>query len=171
MRIVEALKCEHLILVKTRWQRIPSWWRIRKSCWWNFWFFAWPEVSFAVSQRTRFTQNPSRSHAVTLERIRLYLEGTMEERLVLGPNKTLDIECVFDADFPGIWPQEDKQDLSCVKSRTSFVICMANCPVIWKIFHLSGIVNFKLTSQHHRRKQNTIPWLWQLKRYYLWKVW
>jgi hypothetical protein len=36
-----------------------------------------------------------------------------------------------DADFAGLWPHEDKQDPSCVKSRTGFVICISNCPVVW----------------------------------------
>ena len=37
----------------------------------------------------------------------------------------------MDADFAGPWPYEDKQDPSCVKSHTSFAICIANCPIIW----------------------------------------
>ena len=37
----------------------------------------------------------------------------------------------MDADFAGLWPYEDKQDPSCMKSHTGFAICIANCPVIW----------------------------------------
>jgi hypothetical protein len=50
---------------------------------------------------------------------------------VLHPCDSLDIDCYVDADFAGLWHPEDKQDPSCVKSRTGFAICVANCPVIW----------------------------------------
>ena len=55
----------------------------------------------------------------------------MEDGLVLAPNSMLDIDCFVDADFAGLWPHEEKLDPSCVKSRTGFVICVANCPIIW----------------------------------------
>jgi hypothetical protein len=90
-----------------------------------------PEITFAVSQCARFTQNPRRSHEVALERIGQYLKCTMEDGLVLAPNSMLDIDCFVDADFAGLWPHEEKLDPSCVKSRTGFVICVANCPIIW----------------------------------------
>jgi hypothetical protein len=50
---------------------------------------------------------------------------------VLHPSDSLDIDCYVDADFAGLWPHKDKQDPSCVKSRTGYAICVANCPVIW----------------------------------------
>jgi len=56
----------------------------------------------------------------------------MDEGLILRPNSDdFGIECYVDADFAGLWPYEDKQDPSCVKSRTGFVICISGCPVIW----------------------------------------
>ena len=38
----------------------------------------------------------------------------------------------METDFAGLWPHEDKLDPTCVKSQTGFVICIANCPVIWQ---------------------------------------
>ena len=35
------------------------------------------------------------------------------------------------ADFAGLWGQEDPLDPICVRSRTGFVITMANCPLVW----------------------------------------
>ncbi len=55
----------------------------------------------------------------------------MDKGLVLTPTNELNIDCFVDADFAGLWPHEDRQDPSCVKSRTGFAICLANCPVIW----------------------------------------
>jgi len=90
-----------------------------------------PDVTYAVSQCARFTHRTRRSHEVALERIGQYLKKTADEGLILRPSKEFNIECFVDADFAGLWPYEDKQDPSCVKSRTGFVICVADCPVIW----------------------------------------
>lgn len=43
----------------------------------------------------------------------------------------MNIECYVDADFAGLWPHEDKLDPISVKSRTGFVVCLSECPVIW----------------------------------------
>jgi hypothetical protein len=89
------------------------------------------DITYAVSSAARFTHNPRRSHEQALKRIGRYLKGTIGEGLVLRPSEHLDIDCYVDADFAGLWPHEDKLDASCVKSRTRFAICVANCPVIW----------------------------------------
>jgi hypothetical protein len=42
-----------------------------------------------------------------------------------------------DADFAGLWPHEDIDDPTCVKSRSGYVTCISYCPVIWcsKLHH------------------------------------
>jgi hypothetical protein len=90
-----------------------------------------PDITFAVSQCARYVHGTRRSHEVALEHIGKYLKGTVDKGLVLKPTETLNIDCFVDADFAGLWPYEDRQDPSCVKSRTGFVICLADCPVIW----------------------------------------
>ncbi|KAG7362125.1 hypothetical protein IV203_025791 [Nitzschia inconspicua] len=90
-----------------------------------------PDITYAVSAAARFTHSPKRSHEEALKRIGRYLKGTLNEGLVLRPSETLNIDCYVDADFAGLWPHEDKSDPTCVKSRTGFAICVANCPVIW----------------------------------------
>jgi len=59
------------------------------------------------------------------------LKRIADEGLILCPSSEFNIECFVDVDFAGLWPYKDKQDPSCVKSRTGFVICAADCPVIW----------------------------------------
>jgi hypothetical protein len=59
------------------------------------------------------------------------LKGTVEKGLVFKPNGTLAIDWYVDADFAGLWPNEDKDDPTCVKSRSGYVICISDCPVIW----------------------------------------
>ena len=90
-----------------------------------------PDITFAVSQCSRFIHDTKRSHEIALERIGKYLKKTRGKGLILKPSQNLDIDCFVDADFCGLWPQEDKHDPVSVKSRTGFAICIANCPIIW----------------------------------------
>ena len=54
---------------------------------------------------------------MALEHIGQYLKHTQDEGLVLKSNHdNLNIDCFVDADFDGLWPYEDKQDPSCMKS-------------------------------------------------------
>ena len=41
------------------------------------------------------------------------------------------LECYGDADFAGLWKQEDDQDPVCVKSRTGYVMMLNSNPVYW----------------------------------------
>jgi Reverse transcriptase (RNA-dependent DNA polymerase) len=90
-----------------------------------------PDITYAVSQCARFVHFPRKSHEDAVIRICQYLKGTSEQGLILQPSTTLKIDCFVDADFAGLWPHEDRNDPTCVKSRTGFVIKLSNCPVIW----------------------------------------
>jgi hypothetical protein len=90
-----------------------------------------PDITFAVSQVARFVHNPKRSHELALERIGQYLKATRDKGLILKPSKHLSMDAYVDADFAGLWGYEDKQNPVSVKSRSGFVICVSNCPVIW----------------------------------------
>jgi hypothetical protein len=72
------------------------------------------------------------SHEDALKQIGCYLKGTLTKGLLLNPSKTFNIDCYPDADFAGLWTRDNKQDPHCVCSRTSYVICLSNCPVLWK---------------------------------------
>ena len=41
------------------------------------------------------------------------------------------LDCYVDADFAGLWGYEDDQDPICVKSRTGYVMTLADCPIHW----------------------------------------
>jgi hypothetical protein len=92
-----------------------------------------PDITFAVSQCARFTHSPRRSHEKALIRIGQYLKGTKNKGLIFKPaaSKEFLIDCYVDADFAGMWGYEDRQDPSCVKSRTGYVLCIMDCPVVW----------------------------------------
>ena len=99
-----------------------------------------PDITFAVAQCARYTHSPKLQHEQALERIGRYLKATSDKGLVLRPDlsRPLDIDCYVDADFTGLYGYEQPHDPSSVKSRSGFVLCVANCPVIWasKLQHL-----------------------------------
>jgi hypothetical protein len=90
-----------------------------------------PDIAMAVSQVARFSHSPKRSHEKALERIGCYLKGTMDKGLILKPNGILNVDAHVDTDFAGLALKEDRSDPTSVKSRTGFVISIANCPVVW----------------------------------------
>jgi hypothetical protein len=91
---------------------------------------AHPDISFATHQCARYNHSPKQSHKDALKRIGHYLKGILTKGLILNPSKTINIDCYPDADFAGLWTQDDKQDPHCVHSQTGYVICLANCPVL-----------------------------------------
>jgi hypothetical protein len=102
----------------------------------------------------RFTHNTRRSHEKALERIGLYLKLTQDKGLILRPtmceeSSELPIDCYVDADFAGMWGYEDHNDPSCVKSRTGYVISIANCPVIWKSKLQSCIASSAMEAEYN----------------------
>ena len=62
-----------------------------------------PDISFAVHQCERFTNNIKASHETDVMRICRYLQGTKDGGLVFNPCKTLVVDCYADADFAGLW--------------------------------------------------------------------
>jgi hypothetical protein len=90
-----------------------------------------PEIAFAVHQCARFTHSPKQSHAKAVKQIVRYLAGTKDQGMTLKPKRDLAVDCYVDADFAGLWKAEDDQDPLCVKSRTGYVLMLANCPLSW----------------------------------------
>ena len=90
-----------------------------------------PDLSFAVHQCARYTFAPTKRHEKALLRIGHYLKGTVDKGLILQPSDALHLDCYPDADFAGMWKHEDSNDPHCVRSRTGYVITLANCPIIW----------------------------------------
>ena len=100
---------------------------------WYYYGHSRPDIGFAVSQCARFSHSPRRSHELALEQIGLYIKGTIDKGLILKPDREhINLDVYVDSDFCGLYGKEDRRDSTCVKSRTGFVICLANCPVIWK---------------------------------------
>jgi hypothetical protein len=67
-----------------------------------------------------------------LKRIGRYLKTTQDKGLIIKPNQDLHLELYADADFAGLWGQEDPTDPVSVRSRTGCVITLGGAPILWK---------------------------------------
>ena len=90
-----------------------------------------PELQMAVHQSARFLVNPMRSHKLAIMQIGRYLCDNCERGLIFKVDKTKGLEVYVDADFAGGWSCADAENADNVISRTVFVICYANCPLVW----------------------------------------
>ena len=90
-----------------------------------------PDLTYSVSQVARFMFTPNHRHEVAIKMIGRYLIGTWDKGMILNPSATLNINAYPDADFAGLYGYENNNDPVCVRSRTGFVITVANCPVLW----------------------------------------
>ena len=100
---------------------------------WYLYGHSRPDLGFAVSQAARFAHSPKRSHELALIRIGQYLKGTIDQGLEFKPSSLTDfkMDVYVDSDFMGLYGREDRTDPVNVKSRTGYVICVNDCPVIW----------------------------------------
>jgi hypothetical protein len=92
-----------------------------------------PDIAYAINSAARYMFAPKHSHEVALKRLGRYLKATRDKGLILSPSsRTLKIDCFPDADFAGMYGHEKNNDPACVKSRTGYVITVADCPVLWQ---------------------------------------
>ena len=90
-----------------------------------------PDITYAVNCCARYMFLPRKRHEVAIKRIGRYLKATRDKGMILNPSSELRVDCYPDADFAGLYGYESPTDPSCVRSRTGFVITVANCPVLW----------------------------------------
>jgi len=90
-----------------------------------------PEISMAVHQTARFSNNPMLSHEKSIMRIGQYLLDTCKRGIIYKPDKSKGLECYVDAEFAGGWSQADANNADNVLSRTGYIIMYANCPILW----------------------------------------
>ena len=96
-----------------------------------------PDISFAVSQVSRFTHGAKKSHGIAVKTIVRYLKrtedkGTYFDQEMYHDAKCMKLECFVDADFAGLYKQDPDELSSSAKSRTGYVIRLAGAPLIWK---------------------------------------
>ena len=92
-----------------------------------------PDISYAVSQVCRFSSNPKQSHATAIKVILRYLSKTCDEGIIVKPTDSkFNLTMHVDADYCGLFGQEDPHNPDSVRSRTGYVICLSGWPIVWK---------------------------------------
>jgi hypothetical protein len=91
-----------------------------------------PDISYAVHQCARFSQDPKKSHAEAVKRIVRYLKATQDKGLIIDPKPDHSFHCYVDSDFCGLWHKKAARDNPMTsKSRTGYIITYAGCPIVW----------------------------------------
>jgi len=90
------------------------------------------DISFAVSQVCRFGARPTKKHATAVKTIVRYLKATADKGTIFKPSKWFELDMHVDADFCGLFNQEDDRDPNSSRSRTGYVIQLNGSPVLWK---------------------------------------
>jgi hypothetical protein len=90
------------------------------------------DCCFAVSQIARFTHAPKQSHASAVKTLVRYLKRTADKGLIVRPSGDLKLQMWADADFAGLHRRDPDNEPSSAKSRTGYIITLADCPLIWK---------------------------------------
>ena len=91
-----------------------------------------PDIAFAVSQVCRFSSRPTKKHATAVKTIVRYLKGTMNKGTTYFPSKWLELDLYVDADFCGLFNQEEDRNPDSARSRTGYIVFLNQCPVLWK---------------------------------------
>ena len=90
------------------------------------------DIAHAVSQIAWFGADPRKSHAKAVKQILWYLKGTADKGTIFKPGADFGLDLYVDADYCGLFKQEDDRDPMSAKSRTGYVIQLSGCPIIWK---------------------------------------
>jgi len=92
-----------------------------------------PDISFAINQCARFSNNPKEPHAMALKRIGCYLKTTASKGIILRKSTGIPrLNCWVGADFAGLYSKEDPNDPTSIHSHTGYVISLGENPVVWQ---------------------------------------
>ncbi len=72
-----------------------------------------------------------RSHELAIMRIGWYLCNNCDRGITYKVDRSKGIKVYVNADFAGGWSSADAENADNVLSRTGFVVCYANCPLVW----------------------------------------
>jgi hypothetical protein len=108
-----------------------------------------PDIAFAVSQVCRFSQDPRKPHATAVKMILRYLKKTEDKGMIIRPNRNpFHLDLYVDADFCGLYKQEDDRDANSMKSRTGYIALLGGWPIIWKSCLQTRICTSTLESEY-----------------------
>jgi hypothetical protein len=73
------------------------------------------------------------SYELAVMQIGRYLCDNAGHGIIYKVDKSKGLKVYADADFAGGWSVADLENSDNVLSRTGFIICYANCPIVWCI--------------------------------------
>ncbi len=114
-----------------------------------------PEIQMAVHQTAHFYVNLMQSLELAIMRIGGYLVDNPECGIIYKIDKSKGLEVYVDADFANGWSAADLENADNVLSRTGFVICYANCPIVW-CSKLQTIIAFSIAEAEYISMSHTI---------------
>ena len=90
-----------------------------------------PYIYFTINGFKLYILPPKRSHELAFKRLSQYLKYTHDRGLVLDKSSDiLKVDACTDAEFAGMYGQENINDTACSNSRTDFIITFADFPVL-----------------------------------------
>lgn len=89
------------------------------------------DCAMAVHQCARFCANPRVPHEQAIKRVGRYILGTMDRGLRIRAGNHMRLDCYVDADFCGLFNYEDADDADSARSRTGFLLTLADIPILW----------------------------------------
>ena len=107
-----------------------------------------PDISFAVSQLARFSNNPKQNHAKAMKHLIRYLRGTKDKGTIIRPSLELMFNMWVDADFMGLYNVEPHVDPTAARSRMAYIICLGNWPIAWKSTLIAHICQSSFESEY-----------------------
>jgi hypothetical protein len=97
------------------------------------------DITFAVSQVARFSNEPKKSHASAIKTILRYLKKTFDKGMIINPTVKFTMDLYVDADFCGLFHREEDRDPNIARSRAGWIILLCGCPMIWRTFLMDHI--------------------------------
>ena len=123
-----------------------------------------PDLACAVSQACRHSADPKQSHATAVKMILRYLKGSHDKGLIVKPTKNeLNLDMYVDADFCGLFGQEDPRDITGARSRTGYIITLGGWPIVWKS-QLQGHVSQSTLEAEYSALSSSLKTFLPLKR-------
>ena len=90
-----------------------------------------PDISMAVHQCARFSNDPKLSHEKAIKHIIKYLIGTKNMGIKVRIDMKKGLEAFVDSDFASGWSKANPDDVATLYSRTGYIIYFFGIPLTW----------------------------------------
>lgn len=90
-----------------------------------------PDISFAIHQCARFSNNPTALHESAVKWSGHYLLLTRDKGIIMSPKHDFGLDMFVDVDFAGLWHRDHVALRECALSCTGYIITYCSCPIHW----------------------------------------